>query len=124
MGGFTLALAERVAAQSFGDLPDDVVEIARQCVLDWLGVTVAGSREPTATIVVDDVRADGLGDSGVTVVGTPYRLPPLDAALVNGTASHALDYDDVNETMLGHPSVPILGALLAVAQSPHARGGH
>ena len=42
-------------------------------------------------------------------------LPMMEAALVNGTASHALDYDDVNESMLGHPTVPIMAGLLLLA---------
>src|SRR5262249_22908801 len=58
----------------------------------------------------------------VTVVGRPERLPPLAAALANGTASHALDYDDVNSAMMGHPTVAILAALLALAESRGSRG--
>jgi 2-methylcitrate dehydratase PrpD len=115
-GGFTRVVAERSAGLQFDDLPDDVVEVARQCVLDWLAVTVAGSREPCARLLLDEYRDMGLGDDGVTVVGRDARLPLVDAAIVNGTASHALDYDDVNEAMLGHPSVPILAGLMALAE--------
>jgi 2-methylcitrate dehydratase PrpD len=50
------------------------------------------------------------------------RLTPPSAALVNGTASHALDYDDANMAMLGHPSVPLFGALLSLAEARHASG--
>ena len=120
--GFTAFVAEQAAALSFEDLPDDVVEIGRQCVIDWFGVTVAGSVEPVTRILLDEMADQGLGAAGVTVVGHPVRLPLLEAALVNGTASHALDYDDVNEAMVGHPSVPILGGLLALAEATHASG--
>jgi 2-methylcitrate dehydratase PrpD len=121
MSGFTAAVAERAAALQRADIPADVTEIARQCVLDWFGVTVAGSCEPAAALVRDVLIEDG-ADRGVTVVGTGVRLPPIDAALANGVASHALDYDDVNQTMLGHPSVAILGALLAVGEANGASG--
>src|SRR3954453_18874156 len=122
--GFTAEVAAQVAAMSFDDLPADLVELARQCVLDWVGVTVAGSREPVTRILLDDFEDQGLGagPAGATVVGHRMRLPVLDAALVNGTASHALDYDDVNEALVGHPTVPILAGLLALAESRHDSG--
>jgi 2-methylcitrate dehydratase PrpD len=49
-------------------------------------------------------------------------VSPLQAALVNGTSSHVLDFDDVNATLIGHPSVAMLGALLALAESLHSSG--
>ncbi len=44
-------------------------------------------------------------------------MAPLDAALINGTASHALDFDDCSDTLGGHPSAPILPALFALAET-------
>jgi 2-methylcitrate dehydratase PrpD len=98
------------------------VEIVRQCVLDWLGVTLAGGREPAAVIALAALRDDHPGDRGATVVGSLTRLPPAEAALVNGTASHALDYDDVNAVMIGHPTVAVLPAVLALAETRHSTG--
>lgn len=120
--GFTITLAERAASLDFYDIPDDAVEIARQCLLDYLAVTLAGSLEPAGRIALSVAREDEPGDQGVTVVGTPARLIPISAAVVNGTASHALDYDDANPAMLGHPSAPVLSALLALAEARHACG--
>src|SRR5262245_9780119 len=99
--GLTEQLAARAAGLRFEDIPPDVVQLARQCALDWFGVTVAGSREPAAQIVLAEAAEEGAGTS--TVVGHRERLPASTAALVNGTASHALDYDDVNTAMTGHP---------------------
>jgi 2-methylcitrate dehydratase PrpD len=113
----TADVASAAAGLQFEDLPEDVVEVATQCVLDWLGVTLAGSSEPAAALLLEE-----LAPGSSTVVGRPERLALLDAALVNGTASHALDYDDVNDAMLGHPSVPILGALLALGESLGSSG--
>jgi len=56
------------------------------------------------------------------VIGSTLRLPALSAALLNGTAAHALDYDDVNLAMPGHPTVAVLPAVLALAEERGASG--
>jgi 2-methylcitrate dehydratase PrpD len=115
--GLTRALAERVAALAFEDLPGDVVEIARQCLLDWLGVTLGGSREPGPRVLLAVLPSgDPADERTVSVVGHERRLTALHAALVNGTASHALDFDDVNMSFVGHASVATLGAALALGE--------
>jgi len=110
----TLALdfATRVSGLRFDDLPPEAVRAAKVGILDLVGVTLAGSVEPTARIVAGVLPQTG-GDS--VVFGTTGRATMLDAALINGTASHALDFDDMNNTMGGHPTAPILPALFALA---------
>ncbi|HVA43651.1 MAG TPA: MmgE/PrpD family protein [Acidimicrobiales bacterium] len=129
--GFTAELARRTAGLQRSDLEADLVVRAQQCVLDWLGVTLAGSREEASTILLDglgflaggpDGATSGAGASGSTVIGRDFRLPADHAALVNGTAGHALDYDDVNTTMLGHPTAAVLPAVLALAELTGASG--
>src|SRR5215813_3628940 len=124
MTSFTADVATRVAKLEFDDIPPDVIELVRQCTLDWFGVTLAGSRDPAAQIVLAEALDEGPStlDGGATVVGRSERLPASMAALVNGTASHALDYDDVNSAMNGHPTVPVLAALLALAETRRASG--
>jgi 2-methylcitrate dehydratase PrpD len=95
--------------------------VARLCVLDWLGVTVVGSREPAPQTLLRTLAPPAAAD-GASVVGHGVRVSPLQAALVNGTSSHVLDFDDVNTTLIGHPSVAILGAVLALAESQHNSG--
>ena len=121
MTGLTSELAERSAALSFDQLPDDVVAMTRLCVLDWLGVTVIGSHEPAPQILLQTLAPDPHAD-GASVIGHRLRVSPLQAALVNGTSSHVLDFDDVNATLIGHPSVAILGAALGLAESLHSSG--
>jgi 2-methylcitrate dehydratase PrpD len=119
--GLTAVLAKRCAALQFEDLPDEVVQTAQLCILDWLAVTLAGSSEPGPTILLGLQHPPAEG--GVSVIGHPgVRLRPEDAALVNGTSSHALDFDDVNTVLIGHPSVAILGAAFAVAESLNLSG--
>ncbi len=113
--GLSRWVIDRVRARTFEDLPPDVVVLARQCTLDWLAVTLAGSAEPVSAILRDEVLEQG-GRPQATLVGTGQRVAAVQAALVNGTAGHALDYDDVASTFLGHPTAPVLPAVLAVAE--------
>jgi 2-methylcitrate dehydratase PrpD len=96
----------------WSDLPEHVVVVATQCILDTIGVAVAGAGEP-APRRLREVLDPG---SEATLLGRPERAGHLSAALINGTAAHVLDYDDVSAPMLGHPSVPVLPAVLALGE--------
>src|SRR5436305_5461892 len=117
----TAELAERASSLRYADLPEDVRTLARQCLLDWLGVTLAGSREELSAILTRQAMEDG-GRPAATLIGQGAKVPPQQAALVNGAVSHALDYDDVNMAMSGHPSVPVIAAMLALAEDRGASG--
>ena len=117
----TRALAERAIASRYDELPARLREIARQCILDYLGVALAGAEDPLVRILLDEMAEAG-GSPHASVVGHDIRLPALSAALVNGAAAHALDYDDVNMAMPGHPSVAILPGLLALAELKGSSG--
>lgn len=119
--GLTRTLAEQARTLSYADLPDDVRALARQCVLDYIGCTLAGSKEDLTSILLAEMQEQG-GAPVATVIGHAARLPVLSAALVNGAASHALDFDDVNLAMTGHPSVVLLSALLALAEERGSSG--
>jgi 2-methylcitrate dehydratase PrpD len=112
-------LAQRIAALRTEDLPAAAVHWAKVGILDTVGVTLAGSRDPSARIVAGVLAAGG-GTS--LVFGSTERLCALDATLVNGTAAHALDFDDCSNTLGGHPSAPILPALFALADEGGANG--
>jgi 2-methylcitrate dehydratase PrpD len=111
----TRLLAARAAGLRYADLPDAVREVARQCVLDYLGAAVAGAGDSLVAILLDETAEAG-GTPQAGIVGHDRRLPVLAAALVNGAAGHALDFDDVNVAMPGHPSVAVLPGLLALAE--------
>ena len=113
--GITRKLAEHSVGMRFDALPQDVISIARCCVIDWLGVTLAGSREELSAILQAEAREEG-GSEQASVIGGGFRTSPVQAALLNGSASHALDYDDVNLLMVGHPTVPVVPAILALAE--------
>ena len=116
-----LELAKRINALRYEDLPAEAVQWAKVGILDTVGVTLAGAREETARIV-ENVVASGAGTGTSLVFGGNRRVSALDAALVNGAASHALDFDDCSNTLGGHPSAPILPGLFALADSIGASG--
>lgn len=111
----TALLSEHCRKIRYETLPAEAIEAAKHCLLDWLGVTLAGSNEPLAVMLREDALTDG-GRPQATLLGGGQRVTAKQAALVNGAASHALDYDDVVLAMSGHPSVPVWPALLALAE--------
>lgn len=117
--GLTRELAHFVAEHG-----DDVSERAgrevARAVLDLLGVMLAGSREPAARLMLDYARGHGSGAATVVGGGGIKLAEPL-AALVNGTAGHALDYDDIG-LAAGHVSTAIVPAALAVAETRGSSG--
>jgi 2-methylcitrate dehydratase PrpD len=119
--GATLALVRAVRGIRWDETPDDAREVARHCLLDFLGVAIAGSREPLTGILVREI-VNGEGSSQAGVLGRSERASRLSAAFVNGAAGHALDFDDTHTTMGGHPSVPVLPAILALGETESAAG--
>ncbi|MSP30842.1 MAG: MmgE/PrpD family protein [Acetobacteraceae bacterium] len=117
----TRKLSDQARTLRYEALSAEARELARQCVLDYLACTIAGASEPLTKIMLAEMAEQG-GAGEATVVGHAARLPVLSAALVNGSAAHALDYDDVNLAMPGHPSVALLPALLAMAEANGASG--
>ena len=120
--GLTRRLVAQALALRWESLPGGVQELARQALLDWVAVTLAGAHEPLVERIFEASCAEA-GRGLATILGRSMRLAPSQAALVNGTASHALDYDDVNYAMSGHPSVPLFPALLALAETLESDGG-
>lgn len=115
MQPITRLLAETASSFRLAQLPAEAVLCAKHCFLDWLGVTIAGSRQPLTRILLEEARFEG-GAPQASVIGERDRVALMQAALINGSASHALDYDDVHMSMAGHPSVPVFPALLALAE--------
>jgi 2-methylcitrate dehydratase PrpD len=109
-------LAERIADVTYDALPEEASHWAGVAILDTVGCTLAGAGEPCARIV-ERVTTGGASAGQCLVFGTDRRATPLNAALINGTAAHALDFDDCSNTLGGHPSAPILPALFALAET-------
>ncbi len=116
--GTTVDLVRFARSITVGSLPSAVVLVAKSCFLDWLGCALGGSSEPLAEILLAESATHGPAG----LIGHDKRTSVHWAALVNGAASHALDYDDTHLHMSGHPSVPIAPALLALAEERKASG--
>ena len=117
--GLTLHLVEKALAVRSTALPEDVRRVARDCLTDWLGCTFAGLHEPASRIVTECALQEG-GARQATLIARGTKASVPQAALVNGTCSHALDYDDVNLALPGHVGVAILPGLLALAEHREA----
>jgi 2-methylcitrate dehydratase PrpD len=114
-------LAFRATNLHYEDISEPARAVARQCILDYFGVAIAAADDALVRILLDELVEAG-GAPQACVIGHAARLPALSSALINGAAAHALDYDDVNMAMPGHPSVAILPGLLALAELRGASG--
>ena len=108
-----------VAETRFEALPKPAVVMGRLAVLDWWGVAVGGVDEPVTRLLREAVPEP---EGSASVLGTDRTASPVTAALWNGTASHALDYDDTVLALPGHVTAPLLPGLLALAETRGASG--
>jgi 2-methylcitrate dehydratase PrpD len=100
--------------------PATARSIAARAFLDTIGVTLAGAGEPAARIVHRVIADQGTGSCAV--LGTGLRAHAANAALANGTAAHALDFDDMCFVSLAHPSAPLVATSLAAGEWAGAAG--
>lgn len=114
-------LAERITTLRYEDLPPEAVYWSRVAVLDTIGVTLAGAVEPPPRIVEDVLELQASHGPSL-IFGTNRRATCLDAALVNGTAAHVLDFDNTSNTMFGHLSAAMIPALIAAGEAYDANG--
>lgn len=114
--------SQRVAAFivdfDLADAPAALIDMAETAFLDTVGVMLAGSREPAAEIVCDVIEAEGAAPAA-SIVGRSARTSPQNAALANGIAAQALDYD--LSFMSGQSAAAIIPGLLPLAETIDAR---
>ena len=119
--GLTATLAQRVAGFDGASVPAEALTRAKHGILDTLGCALAGLGEPVSKIM-RAYAADLPPLAQATVWGSARKVALTEAALVNGTLAHALDYDDMNRSMLGHPSAVLTAALLPLAEAQGLSG--
>ncbi|WP_225028278.1 MmgE/PrpD family protein [Xinfangfangia pollutisoli] len=117
----SFAAAENILGLAQGAFPAEARDRALMAIVDTLGVTLAGAVHDGQSRLARAVLP-GTGDGPAAVLGGTRRIGMLDAALLNGTAAHMLDYDDSNSHLFGHVSVAVLPALLALAEQQKASG--
>jgi 2-methylcitrate dehydratase PrpD len=122
--GLTDYVSKFVATTTYGDIPNDVIELGKKSILDGLGLALAGSRAQTGNISRQYVDTLGICDGKATLIGSSRKSSPRFAAFVNGVSIHADDFDDTQLSaakdrvygLLVHPTVPVLPAVLAFAE--------
>lgn len=114
-------LATFAAELRFADLPATVVEDLKLRLLDCLGVSLAARGLPAPAAVARLLRTEAAGGPSTGLDGSG-RTSPGAAALVNGTLSHSLDFDDTHLPSIVHPSAPLVPAVLATAEATGAGG--
>ena len=112
----TEALAENIARIGFEDLPSEAVEASKRSILDTLGVMLAATTLERACRALEQMirKIDSGGEC--TLWGFGGRASPLSASFLNGSLTHALDYDDTFDDAPTHPSGSALPAALAAAE--------
>jgi 2-methylcitrate dehydratase PrpD len=120
--GNTERIAKFIVNTTYNALPEEAVRTAKQAITDCLGCALVGSADPSARIMREYVKEIG-GKPEAGVIASHFRVAAPEAALANGVAGHALDYDDVAmSTWIGHPSVALLPAILALGEIYHISG--
>lgn len=116
-----IELARRITAMRYEDLPSEAVRWAKISFVDTIGCALAAVDEQ-APRIAQKVLTGGKDGGSSLIWGTSRRAMPLEAAAINGTAAHALDYDDCNNSLAGHPSAAVLPATVALGEDIHASG--
>ena len=119
--GLTEKLAHWSSELTLEQVPDRAQINAKHCLLDWLGVTLAGAQDDLVDILHETAKMEGLG-SQASLIGRGQHASASQAALINGAAGHALDYDDVVRIFRGHPTAPVAPAVLAIAERDGCSG--
>lgn len=117
----TTQAANWVANLGADDIPARAYDFARHAILDCIGCAIAGQGEPAMEIMREEFVGDG-PDGASTLIASGRSTSLHNAALINGTAAHALDYDDVHFRLHGHPTACIAPATLALGEFLGASG--
>jgi len=117
----TKYVVDYIVASRCDAIPEQALSVAKGAIQDCVGVALAGAAHPAGSIPAEWARK-AAGTGVATVWGQNLMTSTHDAALVNGTAAHALDYDDVTWGLIGHPSVSLVPAVFALGEALAASG--
>ncbi len=125
--GLTEYVGKFVWQTKYEDIPGEVIELGKKSILDGLGLALAGSKAQSGALCRQYLETIGVCDGKSTIIGSGRKTSPRFAAFVNGVSIHADDFDDTQLAvakdrvygLLVHPTVPVLPAVLALAE----RGG-
>ena len=108
--------AKNFVGITYKDLPQDVIEVTKKEVLDFLGVSLAGYASPGVKELADLIAEWG-GKEESSVIYYKRKVPAPMAAWANATMGHGLDFDDVHDPAVMHPAAPVVPACMAISES-------
>jgi len=111
----TEKLANFIVSTETQNIPDEMFDHAKIAFMDWLAVCIAGKDDPLVKKLIAHSDIMG-GHAQATLICDGSQRNVCDTALINGAASHALDYDDTLVSFLGHPSVTVFPSVLALCE--------
>ena len=117
----TATLADFIAGLKYSDLPPAVIQTAKLCLLDTLGVGVFASHMPW-TKVISRVGTESKGVEESVIWGDKAKVPAAYAALVNGVAAHRIEMDDRKPSLGLHPGCQVIPSALALGEKVHIGG--
>ena len=112
--GLTKYVADFIVNTKYEDVPDNVIELGKKTILDGFGLALAGSVSVSGPIIRRYVETIGLMPGKASVIGTKMKVPARFAALTNGIAIHADDYDDTGSAL--HVNAPALPPTFALCE--------
>lgn len=112
--GLSQSLARYITSTSYEDMPKEVVEFTKLCILDYFGSAIAGASKPPVQMIDDMIKEMGGHEQATLVTGGKTSV--VNAALVNGSASHIVELDDIHKSSIIHAATVVVPAALAVAE--------
>ena len=114
--GLTDRIASYIVETRYSDFPQEVIQKAKECFMDSLGATLAGSQLLSGKLAALFAK-DVFGPGKARVLGTDYRVNPVGASWANATSNSLLDIDDSHRDAIGHPGAVVFPSAIAFAQS-------
>lgn len=114
-------IIEFILKTEYDQIPREAITIAKRCIIDTIGVTLAGSKQPEGKIITEfAIKKKAVAEAYIIAGG--FRTSLDLAAFANATMAHALDYDDISIDFLGHPSTVLVPTVLAIGESRKKSG--
>lgn len=117
----TREIAEYIYTTRISNIPQDVLDTAKLCFLDWLGVTIAGAKSELGDVAQGYLDLN-IKNGAATIIGKNQKADLQNTALINGIFSHALDFDDYHMSTILHTTAPSFPAILATAEYAESNG--
>jgi 2-methylcitrate dehydratase PrpD len=118
--GLTRYVTDFILNTKYEDIPADVIELGKKTILDGFGLALAGSVSVSGPIIRKYIETIGLAPGKASVIGTNKKVPVRFAALANGIAIHADDYDDTGSAL--HVNAPVLPPAFAQCEADRRSG--